>query len=210
MIQSSKPLFKQAVLQSLPFSIPLKTRWGPISSGWYWLLMMPGWTYKYYGLSELSKPFLFFWFRIRGICVFLSCCCIQNLTEFLQQMLIDNFNLNCNFVFFCVYFPDTTPWSWEKNLLNRPTALWATSSACCLSLHRPSWPPRWKQVGRHKLQPTLTKFRAQGCPRSYARRQDIVCVSAKEDEKQYFYPELWHIVKQNHENCGGVGLRRGN
>jgi len=26
MIQSSKPLFKQAVLQSLPFSIPLKTR----------------------------------------------------------------------------------------------------------------------------------------------------------------------------------------
>lgn len=28
MIQSSKPLFKQAVLQSLPFSIPLKTRSG--------------------------------------------------------------------------------------------------------------------------------------------------------------------------------------
>lgn len=33
MIQSSKPLFKQAVLQSLPFSIPLKTRWGITSIG---------------------------------------------------------------------------------------------------------------------------------------------------------------------------------
>lgn len=63
-------------------------------------------------------------------------------------------------LFFCVSFPDTMPWSWGKTLLNRPTALWATSSACCLSLHRLSWPPRWKQVGRHKHQPTLTKFRA--------------------------------------------------
>lgn len=33
MIQSSKPLFKQAALQSLPFSIPLKTRWGTVSWG---------------------------------------------------------------------------------------------------------------------------------------------------------------------------------
>lgn len=33
MIQSSKPLFKQAVLQSLPFSIPLKTRWGIMNIG---------------------------------------------------------------------------------------------------------------------------------------------------------------------------------
>lgn len=49
MIQSSKPLFKQAVLQSLPFSIPLKTRWGTIGSGWYWLLMcdwfVPGYNF---------------------------------------------------------------------------------------------------------------------------------------------------------------------
>lgn len=72
MIQSSKPLFKQAVLQSLPFSIPLKTRWGTIGSGWYWLLMcdwfVPG--YKV---------------RIRGICTFLGSCCIQTLWERLQH-----------------------------------------------------------------------------------------------------------------------------
>lgn len=32
MIQSSEPLFRRAVLQSLPFSIPLKSRWGPSST----------------------------------------------------------------------------------------------------------------------------------------------------------------------------------
>lgn len=51
-----------------------------------------------------------------------------------------------------VSLPDTTPWSWEKTLPNRQTALWATLSACCLSLRRLSWPPRWKQVGWHKTQ----------------------------------------------------------
>lgn len=137
MIQSSKPLFKQAVLQSLPFSIPLKSRWGAIGSGWYWLL------------AADTKHF-----------AFLSSCCIQTSWEPPQRRSQTTSIWSAISLLFAVSFPDTTPWSWEKTLLNRPTALWATSSACCPSLRRPSWLPRWKQVGRYKRQPTLAKFRA--------------------------------------------------
>lgn len=75
-------------------------------------------------------------------------------------MLRENLSLKSLSLPSSVSFSDMTPWSWERTLLNRPTALWATSSVCCLSLHRPSWPPRSKQVGCHKHQSTPSKFRA--------------------------------------------------
>lgn len=148
MIQSSKPLFKQAVLQSLPFSIPLKTRWGSDS---HWLPLcdsfVPDWRCKIlWNQKAVRSIFL----RGGGVVSWA-------LAVFKPGPQISSWTV---ILFFSDAFPDTMPWSWEKALLNRPTALWATSSACCLSLHRPSWLPRWKQVGRHKHQPTLAKFRA--------------------------------------------------
>lgn len=128
MIQSSKPLFKQAVLQSLPFSIPLKTRWG-----WFCFLV-------YDSSGEWGST---------GRMQTLNVPCMLTERRWTTVLLC-----------LSIFLSDTMPWSLEKALQNRPTALWATSSACCLSLHRPSWLPKWKQVGRYKHQPTLTKLRA--------------------------------------------------
>lgn len=88
MIQSSKPLFKQAVLQSLPFSIPLKTRWG--SDSHWWPLcdsFVPDWRCKILWNQKAVRSI----FLRGGGCGLLSSCCIQTRPT--------DFKLNCNFVF---------------------------------------------------------------------------------------------------------------
>lgn len=102
-----------------------------------------------------------------GICNYLPLCCLFTvilswlfLFSAVFRWTVSLFWPRCNApppVFFhtAVSFPiflftDMMPWSWEKILLRRPTALWTTLSVCCLSLLRLSLMHRWKQVGRHQ------------------------------------------------------------
>lgn len=138
---------------------PSRWRAGEEPSTWSWHLL-------------LMCASLKCWDTTGVIYVCLSCC----FTQTVQMFPACSQTTQSWTIIFPVFLPDTTHWSWGKTSPNRQTALWATSSACCLSLRRPSWPPRWKHVGRRGHKPTLAKFRETllGSPHSYTRLQNRV------------------------------------